>query len=367
MHYLLAAGGIERVKHAINTICEPAPFFILSCAALAVFLIGYRFWTRPAVAALLGLSAVLYYAISGLDENFFSIISKPDNVPISIMMGTVAFCTWLAFRQAAINDARVERGEPLLEAGADDKVLVWPDLVYIEFIALILCTAGLIAWAILLRAPLEQPADPSVAPNPAKAPWYFLGLQELLVYFDPWIAGVLLPGLIILGLIALPYLDKNPRGNGYYTFKERPLVITMYMLGWVVLWVVLIVFGTFLRGPNWIFFGPYEYWDAHKLAALLNIDFRDLFWIKALHQGLPSHWLVREAPGLIFIGFWFTGVPILMAWTCFRKTYRQIGFIRYAVMSQLLMWMFLVPLKMALRWTINLHYFIAIPELPFNV
>lgn len=366
MNYLLAESRIEQVKEIINTICQPAPFFILSCAALAVFLVGYRFWTRPAVAATIGILATLFYAVSALDKNFFYIIAKPDNVPISMMMAAVAFFTWLAFRQASINDERLEKGEPLIESGADDKVLVWPDLVYTEFIALILCTAFLIVWAILLRAPLEQPADPSVAPNPAKAPWYFLGLQELLVYFDPWIAGVLLPALIIFGLIALPYMDRNPRGNGYYTFKERPFVITMYMFGWVVLWVVLIVFGTFLRGPNWIFFGPYEYWDPHRLAALLNIDFRDLLWIKLLKQNLPSAWYIREIPGIVFMGFWFVGLPVLLALTFFRGIYRQIGLIRYIIMTHLLAWMFLVPLKMAFRWTMNLHYFVASPEV-FNI
>jgi len=367
MHHLLAESTVEQIKHYINVLCEPAPFFILSCVALTVFLVGYRFWTKPPVAVTLAIAFVLFYALSGLDTNFFSIIKKPDNVPISMMMAFVGFFTWLAFRQASINDTRTAKGEPLLEAGADDKVLVWPDLVYVEFISLILCTAFLIAWAIILRAPLEQPADPSVAPNPAKAPWYFLGLQELLVYFDPWIAGVLLPALIIFGLIALPYMDKNPRGNGYYTFKERPLVISMFMFGWIVLWVVLIVFGTFLRGPNWIFFGPYEFWDAHRLAALLNIDFRDIFWIKLMGQGLPGSWMMREIFGIAFMGFWFVGLPILLAWTFLRKAYKQIGLIRFVIMTQLLMWMFLVPLKMAFRWTINLHYFVAITEKFFNI
>ena len=113
-----------------------------------------------------------------------------------------------------------------------------------------LLTAFLTVWAIFLRAPLEQPADPNIAPNPAKAPWYFLGLQEMLVYFDPWLAGVVLPGLIVVGLIAIPYIDKNPKGNGYYTFKERRFAISTFMFGFVILWSVLIIFGTFLRGPN---------------------------------------------------------------------------------------------------------------------
>ena len=130
---------------------------------------------------------------------------------------------------------------------------MWPDLVYTELISLILCSVVLIVWSILLKAPLEQPANRAVTPNPSKAPWYFLGLQEMLVYFDPWLAGVVLPSLIIVGLIAIPYIDKNPKGNGYYTFTERKVEITMFLFGFVILWSSLIVLGTFLRGPNWNF------------------------------------------------------------------------------------------------------------------
>ena len=78
-------------------------------------------------------------------------------------------------------------------------MLVWPDLVYTELISMIICTLILIVWAIVLKAPLEQPASSARIPNPSKAPWYFLGLQEMLVYFDPWIAGVVMPSLIKIG------------------------------------------------------------------------------------------------------------------------------------------------------------------------
>src|SRR5512140_2650093 len=93
-------------------------------------------------------------------------------------------------------------------------VHAWPYLVRIEVLAAIAMLLGVLVWSILVDAPLQAPANPGITPSPAKAPWYFLGLQELLVYFDPWIAGVLLPGLIVFGLMALPYIDKNPRGNG---------------------------------------------------------------------------------------------------------------------------------------------------------
>ncbi len=100
--------------------------------------------------------------------------------------------------------------------------------------------AGLLLWSVLLDAPLEEHANPNLTPNPAKAPWYFLGLQEMLLYFDPWIAGVALPGLIIVGLIALPYLDINPKGNGYFSFSERRYAILIFCFGFLFLWILLI-------------------------------------------------------------------------------------------------------------------------------
>ena len=364
---LAASDAIEAIKHAVNTICQPHWFFILSVAVLVVFLLGYRVLTRPAVAGSLAAAFGLFFVVSCFDPNFQAIVKKADNVPIVMMMFAVGFFLWLSFRQAAINDERMTRGQPLIEAGADDKVLVWPDLVYTELICLVLFTAFLTVWTIVLAAPLEQPADPNVAPNPAKAPWYFLGLQEMLVYFDPWLAGVVLPGLIIVGLIAVPYMDKNPRGNGYYTFKERPFAVGTFLFGFVILWVVLIIFGTFLRGPNWNFFGPYEYWDPHRPAALLNRQMRDLFWIGFLGRPLPGHYLLRELPGIVLLACFFTFGPLVLRAVFFRKLYRQIGFLRYSMLSMLLLVMLLMPIKMMLRWTLNLQYVMGITEWFLNV
>ncbi len=366
MSILAASSAIESVKAFINAICQPHWFLILSVAAFVLFLAGYRVITQPKVAIPIAAAVVLFFLVSCADPNFVKIVSKADNVPIVMMIFAIGFFIWLAFRQAAINDQRIEAGQPLIESGADDKVLVWPDLVYTELISLVLCTAFLTVWAIVLRAPLEQPADPNVAPNPSKAPWYFLGLQEMLVYFDPWLAGVLFPGLIIVGLIAVPYMDKNPRGNGYYTFAERRFAITIFLSGFLILWVVLIIFGTFLRGPNWNFFGPYEYWDPHRPAALLNTEFHDLFWIGMLGRALPENFIVRELPGILILAAYFLlGPAVLLLF--FKKLYRQIGFLRYGVMSFLLLAMLLMPLKMVLRWTLNLHYIVGITEWFFNV
>src|SRR5262249_39758845 len=157
---------------------------------------------------------------------------------------SVGFTTWLFLRLAVRNDERMKKGEPPVEKLQDEKVLVWPDLVYTELIAMIICTAILIVWAIVLKAPLEAPATSAKAPNPSKAPWYFLGLQEMLVYYDPWMAGVVLPTMIIIGLIAIPYIDFNPKGSGYFTFDQRKFAIVTFLFGFVVLWVTLIVLGT---------------------------------------------------------------------------------------------------------------------------
>ncbi len=375
MSSLLAAGSIfDTIKQGINALCQPHWFLILSVVALIVFLLGYRRFTKPVFAIPFAAVCIVIFLASCLDPNFVEIVKKADNVPIVMMMFAVSFFLWLAFRQAALNDEATENGQPLIEAGADDKVLVWPDLVYIELIALVLFTAFLVVWAIVLRAPLEQPADPNIAPNPAKAPWYFLGLQEMLVYFDPWLAGVVFPGLIVVGLIAIPYMDTNPRGNGYYTFKERPFAISTFLFGFVILWVVLIIFGTFLRGPNWNFFGPYEYWDLHRPMALLNTEFHDLFWITLMGRALPTEgwafvpgYIIRELPGILLVGTYFVLGPLVLRTLFFRKLYLQMGFVRYGVMSTLMLVMLLMPIKMALRWTLNLHYIVGITEWFLNV
>ncbi len=145
----------------------------------------------------------------------------------------------------------------------EEKVEVWPRLVTREYIAAGAFLVFMMAWSLLQNAPLEFIANPNVTPNPSKAPWYFVGLQELLVYFDPWIAGVLLPGLIIVGLTAIPYIDPSPKGIGYYSIKERPFANTMFLLG-VAMWFILIYIGYACRGPNFMWYWPWQSWLMQK-------------------------------------------------------------------------------------------------------
>jgi hypothetical protein len=355
------------VKGVINGLADPRLYFILSVVAMAVMV-----WKREKVASnTVGYSIMgvllIFFLFGAFDPNFQLIIGKPDNVPIVGLIFSLIFLTWYAMREAVRNDQRIAAGKGPIEKEESDRVWVWPDLVYTELISLVLCSVILIVWSIVLKAPLEQPANRSVTPNPSKAPWYFLGLQEMLVYFDPWLAGVVLPGLIIVGLIAIPYIDKNPKGNGYYTFNERKAEIIIFLFGFVILWVSLIVLGTFLRGPNWNFFGPFEYWDIHKLEALVNVNLSEYIWVRALRTGLPGNWLLREIFGIIFVLVYVFALPVILGRSVFRRYYEKLGPPRYYVAAFLFLMMMALPVKMLLRWLFNLKYIVAIPEFFFNI
>ena len=98
----------------------------------------------------------------------------------------------------------------------------------------------------------------------------------------------MLPSLIVAGLMAIPYIDFNKAGNGYYTIKERMFSYSVFQFGFLEMWITLIVLGTLLRGPNWNFFGPYEHWDAHKVQALNNVNLSEFFWEKLCGKSLPG-------------------------------------------------------------------------------
>jgi len=106
-------------------------------------------------------------------------------VGLLLLMFAVVFFSWLAMRLAVNNDERIAQDRPPAEADPEEeeKVFVWPDLVYTEFMCVLVISVFLVAWSVLIPAPLEEPANPQLTPNPSKAPWYFLGLQEILVYF----------------------------------------------------------------------------------------------------------------------------------------------------------------------------------------
>ena len=134
-----------------------------------------------------------------------------------------------------------------------DKVSVWPHLLAMEFVALLVVTALLVVFSVFQDAPLLELANPNDQPNPSKAPWYFLGLQELLSYFDPQVAGVLIPGLGLAALAAIPYIDRN-RSTRPVDRKFAIMVFTFF----VVASAILTIIGSFYRGRGFNFTFPWR-------------------------------------------------------------------------------------------------------------
>ena len=392
----------EAFKAVANVMATPKLSFLLAAGGLLLMLRFRRHVFNWSIGALVILLEGVVVVWGMKDPNFYLIVGKPDNVPITAMLFVSTFVLWLAMVQAVNNDRRVgQKLTPDEKETSNQKTWVWPDLLYIEFIALIICSIVLILWAIYLRAPLEQPANPATTPNPSKAPWYFLGLQEMLVYYDPWYAGVVLPSIIVVGLMAVPYIDINPKGNGYFTFTERKFAIGIFLFGYLALCVFMIITGTFLRGPGWNFFGPFEFWDPHKVVALNNVNLSDYVWvewfqwiyqrthIEWFNQGLPNvvnrvpqlippdgtsiklflievgHAFKREFAGILFLAFYFLALPGVLAKTVLRKFYASMDFVRFSVLVLLFLTMFTLPLKMVLRWTMNLKYFVDTPWIKF--
>jgi hypothetical protein len=134
-----------------------------------------------------------------------------------------------------------------------DKVHTWPHLLLIEFVAAMGITAFLLFFSIFVNAPLLELANPNRTPNPSKAPWYFLGLQELLTMFHPMIAGVTIPTIGLLGYMFAPYIDRNPSQKP----EDRKFAISLFTVQ-LMFWAVLVIIGSFFRGPGQNFVFPWN-------------------------------------------------------------------------------------------------------------
>jgi menaquinol-cytochrome c reductase cytochrome b/c subunit len=139
-----------------------------------------------------------------------------------------------------------------VKAKPQDKVHVWPHLLIVEFVAALFITAFTTIFSIFVNAPLLELANVNKTPNPSKAPWYFLGLQELLTMFHPMVAGVTIPGMGLFLLILAPYLDKNPSNKP----EDRKFAISL-MTVHMMFWAVLVIIGSFFRGPGFNFTKPW--------------------------------------------------------------------------------------------------------------
>ena len=248
---------------------------------------------------------------------------------------------------AVVKQEAITRVEKPLE----DSVFVWPHLLVREFFAATIVMVMITILSIVIDAPLREPANPNVTPNPAKAPWYFLGLQEMLVYFDPWIAGVVMPTLIIIGLMVIPYIDTNPKGSGYYTWKQRRFAISTFLFGFIILWVSMIIIGTFIRGPGWQWFWPGQTWDHNRLIYEVNRDLPDIF-------GITSN-LGKGIFGLVIVGGYFA-LGGFLVYSLFRrympKDFNRMSLLQFSITQAFLLIMVALPLKMLLRLLWHIKY-----------
>ena len=305
----------------------------------------------------------------------WSVAAAPDNIPIVGMLFLVPFFTWMGFRQARANDKPVDQleADPKLAKTHHRKTWpwnanwardlhVWPYLLRMEFLAVIIVTVILFVWSITLNAPLEEPSNPNLTMNPAKAPWYFLGLQEMLVYFDPWIAGVVMPSLIIFGLMAFPFVDSNPLGVGYYTWRQRKVAVGSFLFGFF-MWISLIVIGTFIRGPSWIWFWPGQTWDHNKVIYEVNRDLPDLFQINA------QPW--KAIFGLVVVGLFYLVagliIHVIVNWSKFeKKIFERTSTLQYLTFQFFAITILVsMPVKLILRLGFRIKYVLVTPW--FNI
>jgi hypothetical protein len=308
-------------------------------------------------------------------HQLLEITTLPDNIPIVAMLFLIPFFTWLGFKQARENDRLIEQleADPKLAKTHHRKTWpwqpnwarelhVWPYLLRIEFLATVIVTIILYVWSITLNAPLEEPANPNLTMNPSKAPWYFLGLQEMLVYFDPWIAGVIMPTLMLIGLMVFPYVDSNPLGSGYYTWKQRKIAVGAFLVGFAS-WVALIIIGTFMRGPGWVWFWPGQTWDHNVVMYEVNRDLPDLV-------GITSQPL-KGIFGAVVVGIFFAIAGFITHKLILRTEFDKKIFERTTLLQYLIFQFFAItvlwalPVKLVLRLVFRIKYVMVTPW--FNI
>ncbi len=214
------------------------------------------------------------------------------------------------------------------------------DSVGIEFIAGLIFTFIIMVWSLFMNAPLKELANPSDTPIDERAPWYFIGLQELLIYFDPWLAGVIIPSILLVGLIVLPFIDPNKEtGIGRYTLRDRPVAVPAFCFGFA-MWYVLIIIGQFFRGPARMFYWP---WEDKSVLKVLPVTELVNFHI---------------AGGFAFFILYF-GICLVVPQFIFKNFYKTLGVVRYYIFMTLSATMLLVPIKIFLRYIFDIKYILT--------
>jgi hypothetical protein len=280
------------------------------------------------------------------------LLNEPDAVALVLLTLGVGLTLVVGLAAGRRRDRHGGSSSPSVEDQRQAVVTTWPHLLRLELVATLATMLFVAWWAIGLEVPLGPVADPGVTPKVAKAPWFFVGIQEMLQYFDAWLAGAVLPLLMIGGLCALPYIDHDTRESGRYTLRRRPvaLAVTLALVG---LWILPMVVGLLLRGENWSLqpvWGPQEidvppvHEPLLSLGALINLE------------GAGQHLL----GGSLILGPF---IALALAWRRARRRpwAARLGLGRYLVAGSLLLVAVGVLLKVALHVTLDIRYLWVTP------
>lgn len=249
---------------------------------------------------------------------------------------------------------------------------MWPFLLRIEFLGLLVSFTFLMLWSLAFNAPLEEPANPAFTPNPSKAPWRISLACRSCWSTSILIAGVVLPGMIISGLMAIPYVDLQIAWQRllHLDNRQRKFAISVFLFGFIVLWIALIILGTYIRGPGWQIFMPWEYWDPHRAIFEVNVDVSEL--VAAGRTSLTGEsrapttgpYLARLFhPATVIGGIATVGLLGVIGGACvgyfkfaMPEMWKKMGFIRQQVVLSHLVIMILVVIKIALRLGLSIKY-----------
>ena len=215
------------------------------------------------------------------------------------------------------------------------------DSVGIEFLAGLIFTFIIMVWSLFMDAPLKELANPADTPIDERAPWYFIGLQEMLIFFDPWLAGVIIPSILLVGLILVPFIDPNKEtGIGRYTLRDRPIAVSVFGFGFA-MWYALIIIGQFFRGPARMFYWPWE--------------------DKTVLKEMPVTEMVNFhiAGGFAFF-ILYIGACMVLPQVIFKNFYKTLGVVRYYIFMSLFAIMLLIPIKIFLRYVFDVKYILSL-------
>ena len=203
----------------------------------------------------------LKYVVLGGTEVGQNVLIRFYNLHVKVLPLVLSLLIGFHLWRIRKDDMLADKQEPSRVAPDGQADVGWSNIIKRELSKCLLILAIVMAMSVLFNAPLEEVATPSVTPDPAKAPWFFLELQEMLSWGPPFLWAIVVPGIVMLFFIAVPYLDHGTRGTGQWFHPSRRLQNILFT-AFVVIIIGLIVIGKFMRGPGWIFYWPWQTWPT---------------------------------------------------------------------------------------------------------